>query len=296
MNRTRIERILCPIDFSAFSVQAYAFASSLAQRSGAKLFVQHVVEVWRHPSACFAATANDYDRFCADLLTQGKEKLRAFVKSNTKNAVEPESVICEGMAADCILSFARRQAIDLIVIGTHGIGGFERLMLGSITEKVLRKARCPVLAVAEPPHGFVAAEASEHEVELHKIIFCTDFSDSSNEAMEYAISVAAEYNANLTLLHVLEGVSKSHCAAETAKSYQLLDELIPPQAKLTSRITTTVRVGRAYREINELARDACADLVIMTVHGRNALDDAVFGSTTYRVLQLGSCPVLAVHP
>jgi nucleotide-binding universal stress UspA family protein len=296
MKQTKIERILCPVDFSAFSVRAYDYASSLAQHCGAKLFVQHVVELWQYPSATFAATAYDYDKFCENLLKQGQEQLHSFVKTHTKNGIDPECVTSEGMAADCILSFADLQAINLIVIGTHGIRGFERLMMGSVTEKVLRTAHCPVLAVNNPSHDSVVSATSQHPVELRQIIFCTDFSDNSNGALEYAISVADEYKANLTLVHVLEGVSKSHSAKDTAKANDQLDSLIPPQARLTSRITTTVRVGRAYSEISQLARESSADLVIMTVHGRNALDDTVFGSTTYRVLQLGSCPVLAVHP
>lgn len=80
-----------------------------------------------------------------------------------------------------------------------------------------------------------------------------------------------------------------------AKANKVLDKLIPPEAKKSHRIATTVRIGRAYREIVQLASEMDADLVIMAVRGRNALDLVVFGSTTYRVIQLGTCPVLAVH-
>jgi nucleotide-binding universal stress UspA family protein len=296
MKRATIERILCPVDFSAFSVRACDYASSLARHFGAKLFVQHVVEIWQYPSASFAATANDYDKFCASLVVEGKEQLQNFVKSHAENGVDPECVTSDGMAVDCILAFAEKQAIDLIVMGTHGTRGFERLMLGSVTEKVLRRARCPVLAVPEPSHDLPAPAPGEHPFELRRIIFCTDFSDSSNSALDYAISVADQCNAELTVLHVMEDIFNSPGAEDTLNAYERLDALIPARAKTASTIKTAVRVGRAYREISQLARESGADLVIMTVHGRNALDDAVFGSTTYRVIQLGSCPVLTVHP
>ncbi len=81
-----------------------------------------------------------------------------------------------------------------------------------------------------------------------------------------------------------------------AKTNEDLDKLIPAQAKKSYRIATTLRVGRAYKEIIQLASERDADLVIMAVRGRNASDLAVFGSTIYRVSQLGSCPVLAIHP
>jgi nucleotide-binding universal stress UspA family protein len=74
-----------------------------------------------------------------------------------------------------------------------------------------------------------------------------------------------------------------------------MDELIPARTNLGLKIDHAVRIGRAYREIGQLARETHADLVIMAVHGRNSLDDAIFGSTTYRVIQSGTCPVLAIH-
>jgi len=140
----KIERILCPVDFSEFSIGAYRYASSLAQQYGARLFVQHVVEFWRYPYASFVATADVYSQFCQRLLTEGEEELRNFLKSHDQNGIYPECVIRVGMAADCILSLADEQTTSLIVMGTHGRRGFDRLMLGSVTEKFCETltARC----------------------------------------------------------------------------------------------------------------------------------------------------------
>ena len=107
--------------------------------------------------------------------------------------------------------------------------------------------------------------------------------------------MAEEYHANLTPVHILEDISTPGCVEDTATAYERLDELVPAQTKLSLNITTAVRIGRAYREICQLARDSHAELAIMAVHGRNSLDDAVFGSTTYRVIQSGTCPVLTIH-
>ncbi len=298
MNKAQIaiERILCPVDFSEFSVWAFTHASSLAHHFGAKLFVQYVVELWQYPSADFAPNADAYDEFCATLRSEGEAQLRAFIQAHRQYEVDPECITSKGMAADCILSFAKQQAISLIVMGTHGLRGFERLMLGSVTEKVLRMAQCSVLAVPKLPPEFGASTTSGDEVILRQIVVCTDFSESSKWAMDYGLYVAEEYHANLTLVHVLEDVLTPGCVEDTATAYKRLDGLIPTQTKLSSRITTAVRIGRAYREISQLARDSHAELVIMAVHGRNSLDDAVFGSTTYRVIQSGVCPVLAIHP
>ena len=296
MKRTKIERILCPVDFSEYSVRACAYASSLAHHCGAKLFVQHVVEIWQYPCSSFAPTFDEYEKFWKDLRAQSREQLRSLVAGQISNDIEAESVTSQGVAADCILSFATQHKINLIVMGTHGVSGFERLMLGSATEKVLRKATCPVLAVPELPAETVASMTSGNEVKLRQIVACADFSESSNDAVDYAISVAEDYDAKLILVHVLEGVSASQLAEETAVAYRNLDGLIPRQTRLGSKIETIVRSGRAYREIGKIARDIGADLIVMGARGRNSVDAIFFGSTTYRGIQSGVCPVLAICP
>jgi nucleotide-binding universal stress UspA family protein len=129
-----------------------------------------------------------------------------------------------------------------------------------------------------------------------RILFCTDFSKNSETALKYAISATEEYDAELTLLHVLEEVpsrAKTDDAIKTTK--EQLEKLIPPEGRKTLKTKTAVRIGKAYQQIIQLALETQADMVAMGVRGRGALDLAVFGSTTYRLMQLGPCPVLAVH-
>src|ERR1700722_7515212 len=293
-----IKLILCPIDFSEFSERAYHHAVSLAEHYQAKLVAQHVVELWRHPSASFAASAGLYEDFEQALRENGKKQLREFVKNHTHDEIQPELVVQDGVAADSILSFAQAQKTDVIVMGTHGRRGFDRLMLGSVTDRVMRRALCPVLAICKPPHDSVAAGKERGYVRhLSRILFCADFSENSEQALNYAISATAEYDAELTLLHVLEGVPSQ------AKTEEVMAEAAERLAKVISRaggkrlkIKSAVRLGKPYWEIMQLALEAEIDLVTMGVRGRGALDLAVFGSTTYRVMQLGSCPVLAVRP
>jgi nucleotide-binding universal stress UspA family protein len=125
-----IKLILCPIDFSEFSERAYLHALSVAEHYHAKLVAQHVVELWRHPSASFAASGGLYEEFCETLRETGEVQLRQFAKNYTHDEIQPELVVHEGTAPDSILSFAQVQKADLIVMGTHGRRGFDRLMLG----------------------------------------------------------------------------------------------------------------------------------------------------------------------
>jgi len=274
---------------------AFRYALSLAQHYRAKLFVQHVVELWRHPEAAFAP-AHYYEEFRGHLLHKGEEELRKFVKSNADNGIQPERVVGQGVAADSILALAEAQKADLIVMGTHGRRGFDRLMVGSVTERVLRKASCPVLAVHKPSQDFLSSGEQQDPVHLNRILFCTDFSENSERALGHAISLTAEYNAELTLLHVLEDIpSWSSIDEATSAATEQLDELVPSEKPKGGTIKTMVRRGSPYQQIIQLALEARSDLVIMAVRGRGALNLAVFGSTTYRVIQLGPCPVLAVH-
>jgi nucleotide-binding universal stress UspA family protein len=292
-----IKLMLCPVDFSEFSVRAYHHALSLAEHYRSRLVVQHVVEVWRHPSASFAATASLYDEYCQSLRGTGKEQLQEFVKNHTHDEVQPELVVDRGIAPDSILSCAQAQKSDLIVMGTHGLRGLDRLMLGSATDRVMRRAICPVLAVREPPHESIAAGQEQHCLHhLNRILSCTDFSEDSDRALNYAISAAAEYDAELTLLHVLEeALSPAKTEEAITVATERLDKLIPPERRKTLKIKTAVRTGKAYREIIRFAQEAQTDLVTMGVRGRGTLDLAVFGSTTYRVMQLGPCPVFGSH-
>ena len=206
------------------------------------------------------------------------------------------SSVQEGRITDVILNFAKEQSIDLIVMGTHGRHGLDRWLLGSVTEKVVCKSRCPVLAVRRPAHAFVAPQDPVEPVRLKRILFAADFSTYCQPALRYAFSLAQEYNAELTLLHVLEEVPLSKdLVTLTAEVIRQFEELLPAEQRRGCATKTRVRVGKPYTEIIRCAQEASTDLVVLGVRGRNALDLTLFGSTTHRVIQQGPCPVLAVR-
>jgi nucleotide-binding universal stress UspA family protein len=217
-------------------------------------------------------------------------------KQHAHHEIQPELVTQLGAAPDAILSFAQARKTDLVVMGTHGRRGYDRLILGSVTDRVMRKAPCPVIAVSKPPNGSSAESQDRgHTHHLSRILFCADFSEAARRTLDYAISVRAEYDAELTLLHVLEHVpSPARTEEAIAAAKEQLGSLIPSEERQTAKIKTAVRLGKPYRQIIQLALEEQIDLVAMGVRGHGALDLAVFGSTTYRVIQLGPCPVL-VH-
>lgn len=292
-----IKLILCPIDFSEFSIRAYHYALSLAEHYRAAVVAQHIVELWRYPYADYVASQGDYQEFCRALREGGEKKLQEFVKNHPHNEVQPELAVHEGIAADCILSFVKARKADLIVMGTHGRRGFDRLVLGSVTDRVMRRAPCPVLTICKtPPESTATSEEGHHAHRLNRILYCTDFSENSQPALNYAISARQEYDAELTLLHVLEDIpTPAKKAVAIATATEQLDKMIPAEDRNGPKVKTAVRIGKPYQQIIQFAQEEQIDMVAMGASGRGALDQVVFGSTTYRVIQLGPCPVLAVH-
>ena len=295
-NAMQLRSILGPSDCSEFSAAAYQYAISLAQYYKARLVCLHVIELWKYPFADYASYNADYAKFSQAINEGGEQRLQEFVNKHGGDQVRPDLAVQEGHASDCILSFAQAENLEVIVMGTHGRRGFDRLVLGSTTDKVIRKAACPVLVVSNSSHNLMTTTPDgRHRVD--RILYCTDFSNNSELARGYAISLAAEYGAELTLFHVSEEnvPDLARMGALLAERTEELDKLISKDERKSLNVKTIVKSGKPYQEIVQHAHEAQITLIIMTARGGGSLDRAVFGSTTYRVIQLGPCPVLAVH-
>ena len=219
--------------------------------------------------------------------------------------VEVETRATAGEPAHDILECARSLPADLVVMGTHGTSGFQHLVLGSVAEKVLRSAPCPVLTV--PPRAHAAATT------FKRLICAVDFSDCSLKALSFAASLAKESGAALTLLHVLEwpwhesglpemeGVppAQVHAIAEYRRYLETSakDRLdaVAASAVPTGTAASRVAFGKPYVELLDAARQEQADLIVLGVRGRGALDLAFFGSTANHVVRSASCPVLTIR-
>jgi nucleotide-binding universal stress UspA family protein len=237
------------------------------------------------------------------VLDAAEAELASFVRSvpGAGPGVRTSVVVAHPVAA--ILEAAREWPADLIVLGTHGRSGFERLFLGSVAERVLRKAACPVLTAPRRQE-----DAPHDATVLFKRILCpVDFSEASLHAVEYALSMAKAADASIVLAHVLEGfeedtpVTTSFSVPEYRRlreqdAMRSLEKLIPAEASAWSKPERLVTVGKAYREILRLAGERSADLIVMGVHGRNPVDLMLFGSTTYHVVREAACPVLTIRP
>ncbi len=282
-----IKHILCPVDYSDFSAIAYDYAQSMADHYHASLTLLHVVG----PGAgeYFWVGANNLIN--RDLEDYAADHIKQFAHAHERSGLKPETCTRVGPVRKTILDMAMKKNADLIVMGTHGHSQAVRGMLGSVTEYVLRHTSCSVLAVRRPRSDSKGGET----VRIQNILFCTDLSPHSERALNYALSLAGEYAAGLTLLHVMEDVSVKHSLEEEiAQAKAEAERPIPKEAYERCTIKTLVRIGKASEEIVKAEVESEADLVVLGIHGRNVVDLAFVGSTTHRVLQSGSCPVITV--
>jgi nucleotide-binding universal stress UspA family protein len=302
-----IQRILCPVDFSEYSRHALDHAVAIARWYDSSITLLHVQPI--EPISSFSPGG---PLMPPTMLTREQEAaLMTALKEFAAQEVGQEPVrfeVAEGDPASTILERACSMPADLLVMGTHGRSGFERFILGSIAEKVLRRAVCPVLTV--PPRMPDAAPVPHA---LFRRILCPiDLSGSSLQALTYAVSLAEEADAHLTVLNVLEipaetledaresspalpHVMRQYVKASEEDARRRLREAIPATAGEYCTIDTLVTAGRPYREILRIAAQDHSNLILMGVRGRGTRDLLTFGSTTQHVVREAACPVLTLR-
>ena len=296
-----LQRILCPIDFSDASRRALDHATVVARWYGSRLTAMHVVSPLFVPvPPVLFADAEGAKTHLTEVETDDvAARVRTWLAPAVEAGLTADVLIEEGnQPASHIVGYAASWPADLIVLGTHGRSGFDHLLLGSVTEKVLRKAPCPVMTVPPPV-------ASASHLPYKRLLCPVDFSTSSLAALRFAMSMAKESDANLTITYAVEWtagelpVTGPFDYTEFRRQYEedaqrRLDALVSAEARAWCRPTTTLRHGRPYEEILALAREEDADLIVMGVHGRNVLDRILFGSTTNHVVRRATCPVLTL--
>jgi nucleotide-binding universal stress UspA family protein len=150
-----LRRILVPTDFSKHSENALTYATALAEKFGAELYLLHVVQDLALYVPDALALGAPVSPPMEQFTTAAQAALSRLIADNQLNRFRARAEVREGTAFYEIIRYAREADIDLIVMGTHGHTGLAHVLLGSVTEKVVRKAPCPVLTVRHPEHEFV---------------------------------------------------------------------------------------------------------------------------------------------
>ena len=294
------KQIICPVDFTESSVRALAYAAAFARWYDAHLTVLHVVPTFDPMQV--RGDLGDPVRVVTPMPRE--QVLTEMSRSLNLAAVSPRATpIAEaGDPQATIIDQAVSTKADLIVMGTHGRRGFKRLLLGSVTEAILREAPCPVLTV--PPQ----ARSGVSEAVTFKRILCPiDFSPSALQALGFGLDLARQADGRVTLLHVVEWLTEEEPRASAhfnvpeyrrfmvEDAQERLRSLVAEESRTWVEIDDVVVFGRAYREILRAADTKPADLIVMGAQGRGGIGLALFGSTTQQIVRGSMCPVLTVR-
>jgi nucleotide-binding universal stress UspA family protein len=298
--RIEFGRILCATDLSESSSTVIRYGSAVAEAFDGELFAAYVVQI-PVPAAPSAAQALSTEQI-VEIADAGREKLESLLEGA---AGRGETVVRHGPAAETLADLAVELKIDLAVVATRGLGGLRRLVLGSVTERLIRIVSCPLLIVT--PKESEAGRLPAGSWHPRRILVGCDFSPDSARALETALSLAQEFEAELHLVHAIEpfayrdvllsdsvpGDMKERIETEMKRR---LEELALAEASAWCTIRVRCLSGRSHEELLRYARREQMDLIVLGVRGRSLMESLMLGSTTDRVIRQAACPVLSVCP
>jgi nucleotide-binding universal stress UspA family protein len=285
-----IDNVLFATDFSPAAEAAFTYASGIADRYRAKLYVAHVIntESFAHlePEAASLMIKKAHD--------EAQRRINHFLLEPLHlDAGRYEVIVAEGAISEVLMDIIRRHGIDVAVVGTHGRQGFEKLRMGSIAEEIFRKAACPVLT-AGPHTGRLSDQGA-----LRHILYPVQFAPDTTKAAAYAVSLAERYSAALTVINVREDMAARPDAAQQfeqpKKSW--IEDHIAPQSDLRKRMRFQLGFGAAADSILHFAAKEDVDLIVMSVRELDPFMAAHLptSDTAHALVSHAPCPVLTIR-
>lgn len=269
-----LKNILVATDFSPCSEAVLPYARSLARQFDSTLFLGHVI----------STEILGIDPFQIEAAEASARRLMDSMEASGMFAgVRHQRLLEEGDTWSMLSKMIRENDIDLIVVGTHGRTGFQKLVMGSVAEEIFRHAPCPVLTIG--PKVFAETKRDAH---ITHVLFATDLKAENPGPVDYALALAHEHQAHLTLMHVAESNSRVPVP-------QRLLELVPPEVELYTPPEAIIEIGDAAEKIVEMAANRHADIIVLGAH-RPAIMTTHLMDVAYKVVVEASCPVLTVGP
>jgi nucleotide-binding universal stress UspA family protein len=303
MNPSRPEglakHVLVTTDLSPAAEPALHAAADLARRTDARVTVLNGIDFGALGES--EALRESLLRVERDFRNEARPPLQELCERVFKG-ISMEIVFVEGLGgASSICTYAAENAVDLIVIATHGRSGIKRVLLGSVTERVVQHAPCDVIVVRSD------AEAREDALgKLQKILVPTDFSKPADRALGQAVQVARLTQAEIHLLHAYEfPTTIGALDVSLAIPQEFYDQIRDAAMKqLDQRVKEVIAagleaeghliVGAPAPGILDAAARAGADLIVMGTRGRTGMKRVLVGSVAERTVRLASCPVMTV--
>jgi nucleotide-binding universal stress UspA family protein len=294
----KYKRIVVPTDFSDTADTAVKLASDLAGYYRSSLDVVNVVD-----ATVYAYAGYPFASLSKELMTGAEDALnKVKLPASAKNA-KVNRYILSGTPAREIVDHADRHKADLIVIGTHGHGAIARFFLGSVADRVVHESNCPVL-VTKKPKGEVK-HPKKKKKPFTRILFSTDFSETSNLALNQAVALTEDMNAELFVLHVVDDSLISTHVEEERKiilkelrehALKEMHDQLPEELLENFDTIGAVQRGDPGKKIAAYAEKQHCDLIVLGTHGRTGIERALIGSVADKVVRGAKCPVYLVRP
>jgi nucleotide-binding universal stress UspA family protein len=296
--KVEFKRILCATDLSDFSNTAVYYGAALARVFEAKVHLCHIIDL---PIVSVHGEAFTYPPDYVESLQQ--RGLQQFDEIMAPLSIDWEPHMETGAIAPTISKLAEKIAADLVISATHGRSGLKRVLLGSVTEQLMRTVRCPFLIVT-PPEKSITRDTIERFAVKRILVGC-DFSRDSARAVAYGFSLAQEFQSALHLVHVIEPFAYEDALMPDPMTADVrtdlnahlnskLESLVPEEARNWCNVTTNCQAGKPFDELIKYAVLHAVDLIIVGIRGRGLVETLFLGSTTDRVIRRASCPVLTV--
>lgn len=291
--RISFERILCATDLTPDSDEALRYAIAFSRAFNSKLFVLN----------CREASLNGGESGHRQTRRSIERAVACHLKQGGLSKLDWTPLVTAGDPAECINRQAAERRVDLVVMRSRR-RPYAAALLGSTAEAVCRTAPCPVLVTHRQEREWVGR--SSNEIDLRRVLVASDFSNESELALSYGLSLAEEYQAEMHMMSVIEPQHRPEApelallpvSVESSLNtvVRQLHEAIPSEVHLWCSVKYVVREGHPYREVLTYADETEIDLICMGAHGEGFGMRALFGSNADRVLRQAPCPVLIARP
>jgi len=292
---TPYKHLLCPVDFSDSSRRALAWSSGFAKAVGARLTVLHVLDTGLLSLGNLVAVPDAF----GELRRRAEEAILQLKRSLDLSAATVE--VAEGVPDEVVVSAANRGDVDLLVMGTHGLSGFEKFFLGSVTEKVLHRVEVPLLSISPG-----AEKAGPPDPRT--ILMAIDFGPESQAVVRHGTWLAEHFRTKLIALHVVPPPyvvlnESSYEPLTRMEVNRLTDSLVSKRREDLEALLPTggverqavVRVGAPFESLRTEIEERSVDMAILGAGGHGNVGIRWLGSTCHKMVRLAPCPVMVVR-
>jgi nucleotide-binding universal stress UspA family protein len=281
--------VIYAADFSLCSENAGPYAALLATQFNAEFLIAHAFVLSQSAMELEAANSRGSKSLQRlDLETALQEASQRF----GSNALRPHTLLLEGDPRQVIPELAEKRAPSIVVLGTSGRGMIERGFVGSVAERILRANNGPSFTVGPQVHPLRPELPA-----FRRVLYATGLSTAAAQGARYAISIAKAFNASIEVLHVAreEDVKQPEQLNALQQRFgEVLDGIVPEQARTLSEPSAVIELGRAHERILTHIQETSADLLVLSIRRSSHLWLQSRLSGAFNIISNAPCPVLTI--